>query len=55
MIDVCRSKDSAVLQDPEGDGQIVYLFLPLYKVCVEFLMTSHLPYRLRLLYFFTAW
>lgn len=23
--------DSAVVQDPEGDGQIVYLFLPLYK------------------------
>src|ERR1700678_194667 len=20
-------------QDPDGDGQIVYLFLPLYKVC----------------------
>ena len=25
-------QDSAVVQDPEGDGQIVYLFLPLYKV-----------------------
>ncbi|KAG6900605.1 hypothetical protein C0993_007828 [Termitomyces sp. T159_Od127] len=23
--------DSAVVQDPEGDGKIVYLFLPLYK------------------------
>ena len=27
------SQDSAVVQDPEGEGQIVYLFLPLYKVC----------------------
>ncbi|KAG6910827.1 hypothetical protein DXG01_007142 [Tephrocybe rancida] len=25
------SQDSAVVQDPEGDGKIVYLFLPLYK------------------------
>ena len=24
-------QDSAVVQDPAGDGQIVYLFLPLYK------------------------
>ncbi|OBZ72390.1 Serine/threonine-protein kinase ENV7 [Grifola frondosa] len=24
-------QDSAVVQDPNGDGQIVYLFLPLYK------------------------
>ncbi|EIM91316.1 Pkinase-domain-containing protein [Stereum hirsutum FP-91666 SS1] len=28
---IIRILDSAVLQDPEGDGQIVYLFLPLYK------------------------
>ncbi|THG97341.1 hypothetical protein EW026_g4636 [Hermanssonia centrifuga] len=26
-----HSGDSAVVQDPAGDGQIVYLFLPLYK------------------------
>ena len=26
------SQDSAVVQDPEGEGQVVYLFLPLYKV-----------------------
>jgi hypothetical protein len=25
-------QDSAVVQDPDGDGKIVYLFLPLYKV-----------------------
>lgn len=25
-------QDSAVVQDPEGEGQIVYLFLPHYKV-----------------------
>ena len=25
-------QDSAVVQDPSGEGQIVYLFLPLYKV-----------------------
>ncbi|CAA7266832.1 unnamed protein product [Cyclocybe aegerita] len=28
---IIRILDSAVVQDPEGDGQIVYLFLPLYK------------------------
>ncbi|KAH0585240.1 hypothetical protein H2248_008484 [Termitomyces sp. 'cryptogamus'] len=28
---IIRILDSAVTQDPEGDGQIVYLFLPLYK------------------------
>jgi len=28
---IIRIMDSAVVQDPEGDGQIVYLFLPLYK------------------------
>ena len=21
------------MEDPNGDGQVVYLFLPLYKVC----------------------
>ena len=35
---VCHScsfpvQDSAVVQDPEGEGKIVYLFLPLYKGC----------------------
>lgn len=30
-------QDSAVVQDPEGEGQIVYLFLPLYKVRVRFI------------------
>jgi hypothetical protein len=25
-------QDSAVVQDPDGDGKIVYLFLPLYTV-----------------------
>ncbi|KAG5646954.1 hypothetical protein DXG03_001677 [Asterophora parasitica] len=29
---IIRILDSAVVQDPEGDGKIVYLFLPLYKV-----------------------
>jgi hypothetical protein len=28
-------QDSAVVQDPEGEGQIVYLFLPLYKVRIS--------------------
>ncbi|EIW84239.1 other/NAK protein kinase [Coniophora puteana RWD-64-598 SS2] len=28
---IIRILDSAVVQDPEGDGKIVYLFLPLYK------------------------
>lgn len=28
---IIRILDSAVVQDPSGDGQIVYLFLPLYK------------------------
>lgn len=28
---IIRILDSAVIQDPEGDGKIVYLFLPLYK------------------------
>lgn len=28
----CSYQDSAVVQDPNGDGQVVYLFLPLYKV-----------------------
>ncbi|KAH9481754.1 Serine/threonine-protein kinase ppk13 [Psilocybe cubensis] len=28
---IIRIMDSAVVQDPEGEGQIVYLFLPLYK------------------------
>ncbi|KAG6828541.1 hypothetical protein H0H92_007619 [Tricholoma furcatifolium] len=28
---IIRLLDSAVVQDPEGDGKIVYLFLPLYK------------------------
>ncbi|KAI0077044.1 Pkinase-domain-containing protein [Panus rudis PR-1116 ss-1] len=28
---IIRILDSAVVQDPAGDGQIVYLFLPLYK------------------------
>ena len=28
------SQDSAVVQDPEGEGKIVYLFLPLYKACL---------------------
>ncbi len=27
-----RAKDSAIVQDPEADGKIVYLFLPVYKV-----------------------
>ena len=26
-------KDSAVVQDRDGEGKIVYLFLPLYKAC----------------------
>lgn len=30
MLNLC--KDSAVVQDPDGEGKIVYLFLPLYKV-----------------------
>ena len=32
---VCRLtllQDSAVLQDSDGDGKVVYLFLPLYQV-----------------------
>ncbi|CCM04252.1 uncharacterized protein FIBRA_06419 [Fibroporia radiculosa] len=28
---IIRILDSAVVQDPNGDGQVVYLFLPLYK------------------------
>lgn len=28
---IIRILDSAVIQDPDGEGQIVYLFLPLYK------------------------
>ncbi|KAG5638475.1 hypothetical protein H0H81_012407 [Sphagnurus paluster] len=28
---IIRILDSAIVQDPEGDGKIVYLFLPLYK------------------------
>ncbi|TFY80826.1 hypothetical protein EWM64_g3188 [Hericium alpestre] len=28
---IIRILDSAVIQDPDGDGKIVYLFLPLYK------------------------
>ncbi|RDB25751.1 Serine/threonine-protein kinase ENV7 [Hypsizygus marmoreus] len=28
---IIRILDSAVVQDPEGDGKIVYLFLPLYR------------------------
>ncbi|KAJ7762028.1 other/NAK protein kinase [Mycena maculata] len=28
---IIRILDSAVVQDPDGDGKIVYLFLPLYK------------------------
>ncbi|KAF8813357.1 other/NAK protein kinase [Phlegmacium glaucopus] len=28
---IIRILDSAVVQDPDGEGQIVYLFLPLYK------------------------
>jgi hypothetical protein len=32
---IIRILDSAVVQDPEGEGQIVYLFLPLYKVCFD--------------------
>ncbi|KAJ8591753.1 other/NAK protein kinase [Rhizopogon salebrosus TDB-379] len=28
---IIRILDSAVVQDPEGEGKIVYLFLPLYK------------------------
>ncbi|KXN88635.1 Serine/threonine-protein kinase ENV7 [Leucoagaricus sp. SymC.cos] len=28
---IIRILDSAVVQDPEGEGRIVYLFLPLYK------------------------
>ncbi|KAF9560723.1 other/NAK protein kinase [Agrocybe pediades] len=28
---IIRIMDSAVVQDPDGEGQIVYLFLPLYK------------------------
>ncbi|GJE94777.1 Pkinase-domain-containing protein [Phanerochaete sordida] len=28
---IIRILDSAVVQDPAGDGQVVYLFLPLYK------------------------
>jgi serine/threonine kinase 16 len=28
---ILRRQDSAVVQDPEGEGKIVYLFLPLYK------------------------
>ena len=29
---IIRILDSAVVQDPDGEGKIVYLFLPLYKV-----------------------
>ncbi|KAG9315020.1 other/NAK protein kinase [Chiua virens] len=32
---IIRILDSAVVQDPEGEGRIVYLFLPLYKTSVE--------------------
>ncbi|KAK2462970.1 hypothetical protein APHAL10511_005022 [Amanita phalloides] len=28
---IIRILDSAIVQDPDGDGKIVYLFLPLYK------------------------
>ena len=31
--DVDPLQDSAVLQDFDGEGKIVYLFLPIYKVC----------------------
>src|SRR6266705_3508972 len=27
-------QDSAVLQDSDGEGKIVYLFLPIYKACL---------------------
>lgn len=40
---IIRILDSAVVQDPNGDGQVVYLFLPLYKVCLcLFIRGSHL-------------
>jgi serine/threonine kinase 16 len=35
-------QDSAVVQDPEGEGKIVYLFLPLYKVRSPFFFHSRL-------------
>jgi serine/threonine kinase 16 len=34
-------QDSAVIQDPDGDGKIVYLFLPLYKVGCHSLRLLH--------------
>lgn len=34
------AQDSAVVQDPEGEGKIVYLFLPLYQVSTQ-LSISH--------------
>ncbi|KAF8206142.1 other/NAK protein kinase [Mycena galopus ATCC 62051] len=33
---IIRILDSAVVQDPDGDGKIVYLFLPLYKVRLRY-------------------
>jgi hypothetical protein len=41
------TEDSAVVQDPDGEGKIVYLFLPLYKVrrCNVIYFKPHtLPY-----------
>lgn len=35
-------QDSAVVQDPAGDGQVVYLFLPLYKVSPHVMSPSNL-------------
>ncbi|CAL1716456.1 unnamed protein product [Somion occarium] len=47
---IIRILDSAVVQDPAGDGQIVYLFLPLYKrgnlqdaINANLINNSHFP------------
>ncbi|GAA5906129.1 putative serine/threonine protein kinase ENV7 [Sporobolomyces salmoneus] len=40
---IIRCLDSCVVQDREGDGKIIYLFLPYYKnATVQHVITSHL-------------
>jgi hypothetical protein len=36
-------QDSAVLQDPDGEGKIVYLFLPNYKARFSALRSTPSP------------
>ena len=33
------------MQDPDGDGQIVYIFLPLYRVSDSIILLYYIPYH----------